>query len=771
MEQSSLFGDGVDIDTETPTSADTIALTDARAKAAARAAELRHELDYHAYRYYMLDAPEITDAAFDKMLVELQEIEAAYPDLVTPDSYTQRVGGYVSEQFTPVTHMARMYSMDDAMDLDELDAWLQRAEDALGAGSVTYTCELKIDGLGVALTYQNGTFVRAATRGDGTTGEDVSLNVRTIKDVPMHLSEPALAHMGADRERTIEVRGEVYMPKGSFVRLNDEADAEGRDPFANPRNAAAGSLRQKDPKVTARRDLATFIYAIADTDPLHVHSQREFLDWLRSAGFSVNPNVARCATPAEVHEFCAQALEHRGDLDYDIDGVVVKVDSFQQQLDLGFTARAPRWAIAFKFPPEEKQTILREIRIQVGRTGVLTPVAEFDPVTVAGSTIARATLHNIDEIRRKNVREGDTIIVHKAGDVIPEVVGPVLDKRPADSVDWHMPEVCPVCGSPVVHEDGEVAYRCVSIDCPAQLKERLLHWVSRGCMDVDGLGDEIVDKMIAAGLIHDVADFYQLTVDDIAGLDTGRVYAITQKGHKKGDIQYDKNGSPRLEKDGSYKRYKTEQVACTAGDPILVGNKIASKVISELNKSKTLPLSRVLFALGIRLVGKSVAELLARRYLTIDALILATDEDMANIEGVGPEIARSVRGFLSVKDNLDVLERLRLCGFSLEENLMSEMQSKSGQMGISSELASSQPLKDMTFVLTGTLEKRSRSEAGDALKLLGAKVTGSVSKKTSYVVAGANAGSKLTKAQTLGVPVLDEDQLEEIIETGEVPAI
>lgn len=769
MEQSSLFGDGVDIDTETPASADAAAPADARAQAAARAAELRHELDYHAYRYYMLDAPEITDAAFDKMLVELQKIEATYPDLVTPDSYTQRVGGYVSEQFTPVTHMARMYSMDDAMDLDELDAWLQRTEDALGAGSVTYTCELKIDGLGVALTYQNGTFVRAATRGDGTTGEDVSLNVRTIKDVPMHLSEPALAHMGADRERTIEVRGEVYMPKGSFVRLNDEADAEGRDPFANPRNAAAGSLRQKDPKVTARRDLATFIYAIADTDPLHVHSQREFLDWLRSAGFSVNPNVARCATPTEVHEFCAQALEHRGDLDYDIDGVVVKVDSFQQQLDLGFTARAPRWAIAFKFPPEEKQTVLREIRIQVGRTGVLTPVAEFDPVTVAGSTIARATLHNIDEIRRKNVREGDTIIVHKAGDVIPEVVGPVLDKRPADSVDWHMPEVCPVCGSPVVHEDGEVAYRCVSIDCPAQLKERLLHWVSRGCMDVDGLGDEIVDKMIAAGLIHDVADFYQLTVDDIAGLDTGRVYAITQKGHKKGDIQYDKNGSPRLEKDGSYKRYKTEQVACTAGDPILVGNKIASKVISELNKSKALPLSRVLFALGIRLVGKSVAELLARRYLTVDALILATDEDMANIEGVGPEIARSVRGFLSVKDNLDVLERLRLCGFSLEENLMSEMQSKSGQMGISSDLASSQPLKNMTFVLTGTLEKRSRSEAGDALKLLGAKVTGSVSKKTSYVVAGANAGSKLTKAQALGVSVLDEDQLEEIIETGEVP--
>ena len=354
---------------------------------------------------------------------------------MTPDSYTQRVGGYVSPQFAPVTHMARMYSMDDAMNLDELDEWLERTEEALGAGHAVYTCELKIDGLGVALTYRGGDFVRAATRGDGTTGEDVTLNVRTIRDVPMHLSAAALDHMGADRDTVIEVRGEVYMPKGSFVRLNEEADAEGRDPFANPRNAAAGSLRQKDPKVTASRDLATFLYAVADTTPLHVDSQHEFLSWLRDAGFSVNPNVARCNTPAEVHEFCAQALAHRGDLDYDIDGVVVKVDSFAQQEELGFTARAPRWAIAFKFPPEEKTTVLREIRIQVGRTGVLTPVAEFDPVTVSGSTIARATLHNIDEIHRKDVRVGDTIVVHKAGDVIPEVVGPVLDHRPEGAAE------------------------------------------------------------------------------------------------------------------------------------------------------------------------------------------------------------------------------------------------------------------------------------------------------------------------------------------------
>ena len=693
MEQSSLFGDGVDIDTETPASADAAAPTDAHAQAAARAAELRHELDYHAYRYYMLDAPEITDAAFDKMLVELQEIEAAYPDLVTPDSYTQRVGGYVSEQFTPVTHMARMYSMDDAMDLDELDAWLQRTEDALGAGSVTYTCELKIDGLGVALTYQNGSFVRAATRGDGTTGEDVSLNVRTIKDVPMHLSEPALAHMGVDRERTIEVRGEVYMPKGSFVRLNEEADAEGRDPFANPRNAAAGSLRQKDPKVTARRDLATFIYAIADTDPLHVHSQREFLDWLRSAGFSVNPNVARCATPAEVHEFCAQALEHRGDLDYDIDGVVVKVDSFQQQLDLGFTARAPRWAIAFKFPPEEKQTVLREIRIQVGRTGVLTPVAEFDPVTVAGSTIARATLHNIDEIRRKNVREGDTIIVHKAGDVIPEVVGPVLDKRPADSVDWYMPEVCPVCGSPVVHEDGEVAYRCVSIDCPAQATERLIHWGSRNAMDIDGLGPAVLNQLIESGLVKTAADLYDLTAADIAPLER-------------------------------------------------MGEKSAANAVAAIYKSRDNDLWRLIFALGIRQVGEKAAKVLARRFGTMQALSQATEEELTSIDDVGPITAAYIRQWMESPQSRDLLRRLEDAGVN---------------MSCKEELVDSR-FAGMTFVLTGSLERFTREEAGQMIEQRGGKSASSVSKKTSYVVAGPGAGSKLRRAQELNIPVLTEDE-------------
>ena len=741
-EQQSLFGDMATDDGARTDGASATAESpqDVRAQAAARAAELRHLLDYHAYRYYALDAPEITDAAFDKLLAELQQIEAAHPELVTPDSYTQRVGGYVSEQFTPVTHMARMYSMDDAMNLEELDEWLVRTEEALGAGRVAYTCELKIDGLGVAITYQNGSFVRAATRGDGTTGEDVSLNVRTIKDVPMHLSEAALAHMGADRGTTIEVRGEVYMPKGSFARLNAEADAEGREPFANPRNAAAGSLRQKDPKVTATRSLATFIYSIADTAPLHVDSQHAFLDWLREAGFSVNASVARCTSPEEVHAFCADALAHRGDLDYDIDGVVVKVDGFDQQTDLGFTARAPRWAIAFKFPPEEKATVLREIRIQVGRTGVLTPVAEFDPVTVAGSTIARATLHNLDEIRRKDVRVGDTIIVHKAGDVIPEVVGPVLDKRPADAVEWDMPEACPACGSPVVHEGDEVAYRCVSLDCPAQLKERLIHWVSRGCMDVDGLGDELIDKMIEAGLLRDVADFYTIDADSIAALDTGRTYA---KDDKKRGV--------------------------AAGDPIKVGHTIAGKVMDELVRSKAQPLSRVLFALGIRHVGKSVAEVLAQRFLTIDALAAASEGDIAACEGIGPKIAASVREFLSVPENLEVLQRLREAGLALEENLGVAVAQAAQETGVDADLAAGQPLDGLTFVLTGTLVNRTRDEAGAALKLLGAKVSGSVSKKTSYLVAGPKAGSKLTKAESLGVPVLDEEALERILATGEVP--
>ena len=696
----------------------------------ARAAELNRILNHAAYAYYALDNPELTDAEFDRLLIELQQLEAAYPELITEDSYTQRVGGYVSEQFEPVQHAARMYSMDDAMNLEELDAWLSRTDEALGASPtnpVAYTCELKIDGLGVALTYRDGQFIRAATRGDGSTGENVTANVLTISDVPRELALAGLEQVeNRGLNQSIEVRGEVYMPKHSFIRLNEDADAAGKQPFANPRNAAAGSLRQKDPKITAHRDLETFIYAVADEGPLDVHSQWEFLNWLRSCGFNVNPHARRCLSAQEVHDFCAQALEQRGDLNYDIDGVVVKVDSFASQETLGFTSRAPRWAIAFKFPPEEKQTVLREIRIQVGRTGVLTPVAEFDPVTVAGSTIARATLHNLDEIRRKNVREGDTIIVHKAGDVIPEVVGPVLSLRPADAVEFQMPTTCPSCGSPVIQEEGEVAFRCVSIDCPAQAVERLIHWGSRKAMDIDGLGDELINRMVEEGVLSDVADFYdKLTEEVLASMPTGRVYDTDTADH-------------------------------LSGDSIPVGHTIAKKVMAKVEESKTRGLGRVLFGIGMRHVGANVAELLAQEFGSIQALATAPVEKIAEIPGIGPKIAESVHEFFSIPENVAVIERLRQAGVMLEEE--------------KPENELPQTLAGLTFVLTGTLEHFTRDEAGAQLKAMGAKVSGSVSKKTSFVVAGEAAGSKLTKAESLGVPVLDEAALQQILETGQVPA-
>lgn len=691
---------------------------------ARRAEELRRLLDYHAYRYYALDDPEITDAEFDRLLRELLDIEARHPELVTPDSYTQRVGGYVSSQFASVRHAARMYSIDDVMNLDELDAWLERTARDLG-GEPTYVCELKIDGLGVALTYRNGALVRAATRGDGVSGEDVTLNVRTIGDVPQRLNPQALAHV-TTADATVEVRGEVFMPKQSFVRLNRQADEEGRPAFANPRNAAAGSLRQKDPRITAGRDLATFMYALADMESIGVDNQWDFLDWLRLAGFHVNPTVRRCTSSAEVHDFCADALQRRESLDYDIDGVVVKVDSFEKQHALGFTARAPRFFTAFKFPPEERRTVLRNIAVQVGRTGVLTPVAEFDPVEVAGSTIARATLHNLDEVLRRDVRVGDTVVVHKAGDVIPEVVGPVLDLRPEDAQPFQMPATCPACGSPVVREEGEVAFRCVSIDCPAQALERLQHWVSRPVMDIELLGEKLVGALVDAGLVRDVADFYNLTQDQVAQLPTGRFYKTSSAPSKPGGH--------------------------SAGDPILVGDTTAKKVADNIAASRAKPFSRVLFGLGIRYVGKTVAESLTASFHSIDDLIAADEETIATVEGIGPQIAHSVRQFFAVKDNLAVVERLRAAGLTMAQ------QEAADQEG-------SRPLEGLTFVLTGTLSSFTRDEAGEALKALGAKVSGSVSSKTSYVVAGVSAGSKLEKARALGVPVLDEQALTDLLES------
>ena len=695
---------------------DTMSLFDDDARE--RIEALRKEIEHHTYLYYVKDAPEISDGAFDSLMRELRDLEQEHPEFMDPNSPTQRVGGAVGDQFAPVRHERRMYSIDDAMDASELDAWMDRVEEALGVFP-EMVCELKIDGSGIALTYEDGTLVRAATRGDGTTGEDVTANIRAIKDVPLHLREAGIS--GIVRDGSIELRGEVYMPKSSFEMLNKAAEANGKQGFANPRNAAAGSLRQKDPTITAGRDLSTFIYAVADEQALAADGQFELLQWLGEAGFHVNPDVKRVLSREEVHEFCERAVERRDSLPYEIDGVVVKVNSFTRQAAMGYTARAPRWAIAFKFPPEERATLLRDITVQVGRTGALTPVAELEPVRVAGSVVARATLHNEDEVRRKDVRIGDTVIVRKAGDVIPEVLGPVESLRPADAQVWSMPDVCPSCGSPVIREEGEVAYRCISIECPAQAQERLVHWASRGAMDIDGMGDEIVGRLVESGRMTDVADYYSLDEVELSLLDMGR-----------------------LNKEGN---------------PIRLGETVAKKLVAQIQESKNRPFTRALFGIGIRHVGKTMAEAIAAAYPSIDALMAADEEALAAIEGVGPKIAHSIYVFLRTPQNIEVINRLRTHGV----NLVDEPGDAEGQLP--------QTLEGFTFVLTGALVQSgmTRDEAGAALKARGAKVSGSVSKKTSYVVAGEAAGSKYDKAIALGVPVLDESQLLRILETGEVP--
>jgi DNA ligase (NAD+) len=703
-----------------------------REEAERRIPKLREEIERHSYQYYALDAPQVSDAAYDSLVRELQMLEGAFPDLVTPDSPTQRVGAFPSAQFTQVQHASRMYSLDNAMDLDELDAWLVRVREVLGDRPCAYVCELKIDGSSFALTYRDGALLRAATRGDGRVGEDVTVNIRTVRDVPLRLRAGALAR---ERSRDLEVRGEVYLPKLAFARLNSEQEQSGAAPFANPRNAAAGSVRQKDPSVTASRDLATFVYAVAAERDLGITRQSDVLSWLREAGFRVNPDVEVCDDDEAVRGFCRRALDRRDDLPYEIDGVVVKVDSVALQEELGYTSKAPRWAIAYKFPPEEKTTILEEIRVQVGRTGVLTPLGEFAPVTVAGSTIARATLHNEDEVRRKDVRVGDTIIVRKAGDVIPEVVGPVLGMRPVGAQPWAMPVACPSCGGPVWREAGEVAVRCTNVACPAQRLERLVHWASRGAADIDGMGSEIVSRLIESGLLSDIADYYALTVDQLSGLEMGR-----------------------FRQDGTV---------------VVLGRTVAEKLMAAVDGSRHRPLSRLLFGLGIRHVGATVGEALASAFGSIEAIEEAARQEppmagdgvsaatalaadpLARVDGVGPKIAASIRAFFANPVNLSVIERLRDGGVVLE----------TADGGVERL----EPLAGLTFVLTGALSSFTRDEAASALKSLGAKVTSSVSRKTSFVVAGEDAGSKYDKALELGVPVLSEEELTAVLDSGRPP--
>lgn len=683
-----------------------------------RAEELRAEIDHHAYLYYALDSPQLSDAAYDSLMRELELIEAAHPQLISPHSPTQRVGAPPSELFAPVAHASRMYSLDNAMNLEELDAWLDRVRDAVGDRPCGFVAELKIDGSSLALTYEGGLLVRAATRGDGRVGEDVTTNVRTVRDVPLRIREEAVQAPFSTPPISVEVRGEVYLPKESFARLNAEQDEAGAAPFANPRNAAAGSLRQKDPAVTAGRDLATFMYAVADPRPLGLSRQSELLAWLRRAGFHVNPDVVTCSDPRAVHDFCEQALGKRDELPYEIDGVVVKVDEFAVQEELGFTSKAPRWAIAYKFPPEEKTTRLLDIQVSVGRTGVLTPFAVFEPVFVSGSTIQKATLHNEDEIARKGVLVGDTIVVRKAGDVIPEVVGAVEGLRDGTERMFSMPSECPSCGGPVWREPGEAAVRCTNVSCPAQRHERLVHFTSRSAMDIEGLGEEIIARLLDSEIIADVADFYRLSHEQLAALDMGR----------------------------------TKQDGAT----VVLGDAVAAKLIANIEGSKERPVARLLFGLGMRHVGATVAERLAGAFGGVESLAQASAEELAATEGVGPVIAASVRTFFDNPDNRAVVVKLGEAGVRLADEVDHSLPE--------------QTLSGLTFVLTGALERYSRDEAAELLKRRGAKVASSVSKKTSFVVAGEAAGSKLDKAVSLGVPVLDEAALVHIVETGEPPA-
>lgn len=685
-------------------------------KASLRVEELRRELEKHAYLYYVKDNPSISDAAYDSLMQELISLECLHPELQNENSPTMRVGATPDSAFAPVAHRSRMYSLDNAMNLEELRAWLARVEESTGA--TEYIAELKIDGSSIALTYEYGNLTRAATRGDGRVGEDVTANVRTIKDIPLRLMCAELRELPA-----CEVRGEVYLSKASFEMINQHQEAVGGALFANPRNAAAGSLRQKDPAVTASRELSTFMYARADATSAGDSSsvafggtQDHLLNTLSSAGFRTNPDVKVCASQDEVLAFCQWALDVRFDLPYEIDGVVVKINNFALQDELGYTAKAPRWAIAYKFPPEEKTTVLRDIVIQVGRTGVLTPVAEFDPVLVAGSTIARATMHNEDEIRRKGVLIGDTIIVRKAGDVIPEVVSAVEGLRTGQERVFEMPTRCPSCGAPVVRVSDEVALRCENISCPAQLNERLIHWVSRGAADIEGLGQETIARLVDAHIVNNVADFYDLSFDQLKNLDLGRV---------KSD-----------------------------GEPTLFGETMAAKVIANIQSSKHRPVAKLLFGLGVRHVGATVSEALVDAFGSVAAIAHATGEELGAVDGIGPKIAESIVSFFSIDQNRMTIERLSRAGVVLEgEEPVERITTLAGY----------------TFVLTGALSRFTRDDAGASLKMLGAKVSSSVSKATSFVVAGEAAGSKYDKAIALGVPVLSEDDLVEILEIRALP--
>jgi DNA ligase (NAD+) len=656
-----------------------------------RAETLRRQLEHHGYQYYVLDQPEITDAEYDALFRELLAVESEYPELRTPDSITQRVGGQPREDIAKAPHTSPMLSLDNALNEAELREFDTRVHTLLGSASFAYVAELKLDGLSMAVRYETGRLARALTRGNGSIGEDVTPNAKTIRSLPLRVRPNQMG------DEPFEARGEVVMPRRSFERLNRKNEEAGLVPFANPRNAAAGALRALDPAITAARQLDYFAYFLLRDGKPFFESHWDSLNALEAAGFKVNPNRGKYPGLEELLTFIRSWESKRDDLPYEIDGVVVKVDSLAQQVQLGWTAKAPRWAVAFKFPARQATTILENVDVQVGRTGALTPVAHLKPVVISGVTVSRATLHNEDEIARLGVEIGDTVLVERSGDVIPKVVRVVekgVHRRP-----FHMPSACPVCGGHIVREEGESASRCVNTNCPARLRESLLHFASRGSMDIEGMGDALVDQLLQKGLVSNVAGLYGLKAEQLMELER-------------------------------------------------MGQKSATKVIHNIDHSRSQPLQRVLNGLGIPFVGERTAQILADHFGSLDALVAATDGELQTAEEVGPKVAHSIRQFFDEPRNRELIETLRAAGLQFVGTKKAKRQGK---------------LNGMTFVLTGTLPNLTREDAKARIEAAGGKVSSAVSRKTGYVVAGEEAGSKLDKAHELSVAVLDESALLELL--------
>ncbi|MCM3575469.1 NAD-dependent DNA ligase LigA [Mesobacillus subterraneus] len=654
-----------------------------------KAKDLQNLLNQYSYEYHVLDQPSVPDAEYDRLLRELIEIEEQFPELQTPDSPTQRVGGEILTMFNKVQHAIPMLSLGNAFDEQDLRDFDRRVRQGVGE-DIGYVCELKIDGLAVSLIYEDGLLVRGATRGDGTTGEDITSNLKTIRSLPIRLKEPV----------SLEVRGEAFMPKKSFEALNKARKEREEEPFANPRNAAAGSLRQLDPKIAASRNLDVFLYGIANVGDTGIRAHSEGLDYLEKLGFKTNKERRKVDSIEGVIEYVNSWVEKRPDLPYDIDGIVIKVDSLDQQAELGTTAKSPRWAVAYKFPAEEVVTTLKDIELSVGRTGVVTPTAILEPVQVAGTTVGRASLHNEDLIREKDIKIGDKVVIKKAGDIIPEVVNVLAEQRTGDEVEFHMPTECPECGSELVRIEGEVALRCINPKCPAQIREGLIHFVSRDAMNIDGLGERVVSQLFAQELIKDVADIYKLTREQLLALER-------------------------------------------------MGEKSVNNLLSAIEATKDNSLEKLLFGLGIRLVGAKAAKTLAQEFGTMDHLMKATKEELTAINEIGDKMADSIVTYFDNDEVKELVSELKAVGVNMEYK---------GPKRVTAEESDSF-FAGKTIVLTGKLEQMGRNEAKEKIEALGGNVAGSVSKKTDLLIAGEDAGSKLTKAESLGIEVWNEERM------------